>query len=267
MPSGGGGFLMPRSEQGYFGAGVTELQEAPVRSKPSKPLPRSEVLNRSKCPLPAFAQGRLDDSLREDVEADEETIASTCGPEFFITVDRSEGRNLGIEVEHYTDRVLIVMSIAEGLIQDWNSGNPDQHVEDQDLIVGANDVTGNVERILSECKKNELLKLALRRPAFKAKRKITVDVEYRITLDKTQGARLGIDVNHEDGKELSIESIEEGLVEMWNKEHPDKEVLPEDRIIEVNGVRGEVSLLLQECKQNIMLEVTLVRSELREPEQ
>lgn len=91
-----------------------------------------------------------------------------------------------------------------------------------------------------------------------------MDVEYKITLDKRDGDKLGIDVNHEDGSELFIESIDPGLVETWNIQNPDREVAVEDRIIEVNGVRGDVTQLLAECTQNTTLEITLLRCELRE---
>jgi len=92
----------------------------------------------------------------------------------------------------------------------------------------------------------------------------TLETEFKISLDKQEGSKLGIDVNHEDGKELFIESIDEGLVKTWNDEHPETQVHIEDRIIEVNGVKGDVKRLLEACMKNEMLEMTLIRSELQE---
>mmetsp|Transcript_106136 Transcript_106136/g.332726 ORF Transcript_106136/g.332726 Transcript_106136/m.332726 type:complete len:154 (+) Transcript_106136:72-533(+) len=83
--------------------------------------------------------------------------------------------------------------------------------------------------------------------------------EYSVTLDKSQGARLGIDVDHQDGVTLMIESINGGLVEAWNQTHPDRIVRLEDRIVEVNGVRSDVLRLIEECKLNKVLRMRLRR--------
>eukprot|EP00439_Symbiodinium_sp_Y106_P044612 s1093_g5.t1 len=57
--------------------------------------------------------------------------------------------------------------------------------------------------------------------------------EYEITLDKSTGKRLGIDVDHKDGKTLLIECINEGLVKDWNDAAPDEtKVQINDRITE-----------------------------------
>lgn len=266
MPTGGGACLVPRSEPAaasqWWSSGTGTKEAGYSRSAPAKHLPRSEVLKRNSFP-PTPVVDDAKSSERLEAEATD-MLVSNCGPEFFIEVDRTSGQSLGIEVEHYTDRVLIVMTINEGLIQDWNTANPEQMLEEQDLIVGANGVTGDVESILAECRAAKELKLSVRRPAFKIKKIATVDFEYKITLDKTQGAKLGIDVNHEDGKELFIESIDEGLITTWNEENPDKQVLIEDRIVEVNGLRGDVKDLLNECMKDVVLEMSLMRTELKE---
>mmetsp|Transcript_51871 Transcript_51871/g.97317 ORF Transcript_51871/g.97317 Transcript_51871/m.97317 type:complete len:899 (+) Transcript_51871:38-2734(+) len=82
--------------------------------------------------------------------------------------------------------------------------------------------------------------------------------EYTITLDRTDGARLGIDVEKQDGVTLLIESINGGLVEKWNKDNPNQKVSPNDRIVEVNGVRDDLMLLVDECKKNMVLKIKLL---------
>mmetsp|Transcript_59994 Transcript_59994/g.105006 ORF Transcript_59994/g.105006 Transcript_59994/m.105006 type:complete len:157 (-) Transcript_59994:74-544(-) len=82
--------------------------------------------------------------------------------------------------------------------------------------------------------------------------------EYTITLDKTDGTRLGIDVDNQDGVTLLIESINGGLVEKWNKDNPNSKVRPNDRIVEVNGVRDDLMLLVDECKKNMVLKIKLL---------
>ena len=59
-------------------------------------------------------------------------------------------------------------------------------------------------------------------PLTKAPGKATPDSavvpeEYYVSLDKTTGEKLGIDVDHQDGQTLLIECINGGLVEAWNR--------------------------------------------------
>merc|ERR1719210_2886937 len=87
--------------------------------------------------------------------------------------------------------------------------------------------------------------------------------EFAITLDKSEGTRLGIDVDHQDGTSLLIENINGGLVEAWNDAHPDQKVKQGDRIIEVNSIRDDVLQLVDECKKNQVLCLKLRREQLR----
>mmetsp|Transcript_23534 Transcript_23534/g.54364 ORF Transcript_23534/g.54364 Transcript_23534/m.54364 type:complete len:170 (-) Transcript_23534:218-727(-) len=80
-----------------------------------------------------------------------------------------------------------------------------------------------------------------------------------ITIDKRQGQKLGIDVDHQDGATLLIEHINEGLVANWNKDYPGKEVKVGDRIVSVNGREGEVLQLVGECQRDIELVMELRR--------
>ena len=84
--------------------------------------------------------------------------------------------------------------------------------------------------------------------------------DYTIFLDKSTGARLGIDVDHKDGETLLIEVINPGLVQDWNDKGANKEkVFVGDRIIEVNGISKDVLQLVDECKKNQVLTLKLRR--------
>merc|ERR1719478_2096602 len=66
---------------------------------------------------------------------------------------------------------------------------------------------------------------------------------YTITLDKGQDgtSKLGLDVEHiVDGEALPIRRINGGLAAEWSATHPECPVRVNDRIIEVNGIRGDV---------------------------
>jgi len=88
------------------------------------------------------------------------------------------------------------------------------------------------------------------------------DDEYTITLDKKDGSRLGVDVDHQDGSTLLIEAVTGGLVEAWNAAHAvELKVSAGDRVVEVNGIRGDVLQLVDECKKNQPLKMKLRRGE------
>merc|ERR1719374_463912 len=65
--------------------------------------------------------------------------------------------------------------------------------------------------------------------------------EFTISLVKEEGVSLGVDVDPGVGSSLLIDSVNPGLIQSWNRSHPDEMVEPGDYIIEVNGVLGEAS--------------------------
>merc|ERR1712146_469145 len=77
---------------------------------------------------------------------------------------------------------------------------------------------------------------------------------YQFTIDRSSGGKLGIDVDHEDNKTLLVESISGGLVGDWNTAHPELQVRVGDRIVEVNGLKGDVLKMVEECKKPQLLE-------------
>eukprot|EP00929_Paragymnodinium_shiwhaense_P016396 TRINITY_DN124705_c0_g1_i1.p1 TRINITY_DN124705_c0_g1~~TRINITY_DN124705_c0_g1_i1.p1 ORF type:complete len:139 (-),score=51.40 TRINITY_DN124705_c0_g1_i1:155-571(-) len=83
--------------------------------------------------------------------------------------------------------------------------------------------------------------------------------EFTITLNKTEGARLGVDVDHHDGVTLLIDAVTGGLVQAWNEGNPNEQVKQGDRIVAVNGVRGDVMQLVDECKKNQVLTMKVKR--------
>eukprot|EP00930_Biecheleria_cincta_P035491 TRINITY_DN2440_c0_g2_i1.p2 TRINITY_DN2440_c0_g2~~TRINITY_DN2440_c0_g2_i1.p2 ORF type:complete len:162 (+),score=37.01 TRINITY_DN2440_c0_g2_i1:109-594(+) len=82
--------------------------------------------------------------------------------------------------------------------------------------------------------------------------------EYAVTLDRSAGEKMGIDVDHKDGETLLIEMVNEGLVKNWNDDpgNTDK-VRMGDRIVEVNNIRGDVLQLVDECKKNQILNLRI----------
>mmetsp|Transcript_10403 Transcript_10403/g.22914 ORF Transcript_10403/g.22914 Transcript_10403/m.22914 type:complete len:128 (-) Transcript_10403:83-466(-) len=71
--------------------------------------------------------------------------------------------------------------------------------------------------------------------------------KFTINLKKTEGTRLGVDVDLADGTSLMVDAINPGLVEDWNKNNPGLRVKPGDRIVAVNGVQGDAQAMAEAC--------------------
>merc|ERR1712107_655702 len=71
---------------------------------------------------------------------------------------------------------------------------------------------------------------------------------------------IGLDVNCQAGRDgLTIIGMREGgLAHTWTLSNPDKPLREQDRIVEVNGYRGEPKDLLAKMKQVEMLELIIV---------
>merc|ERR1719382_1142567 len=95
---------------------------------------------------------------------------------------------------------------------------------------------------------------------FREEGRVREAAEFGITLDRTRGDKIGMDVDHFDGERLLVATIAPGgLVERWNEEHPDSAVRPDDTIAEVNGIHGNVKELVEECSKHIVLNMKFLR--------
>merc|ERR1712099_48289 len=56
---------------------------------------------------------------------------------------------------------------------------------------------------------------------------------------------------------LLITAVTGGLLEAWNRSNPEQQVVPNDRIVQVNGVHSDAALLKNEIKLLHELEVKL----------
>lgn len=85
-------------------------------------------------------------------------------------------------------------------------------------------------------------------------------VEFRILLHKTPDSSLGIDVDPSDGRSLRIDEVrEDGLFDQWNSRFPNLAVRLGDRVVEVNGSRGQSLELFEQCKIDGDLHIVMER--------
>jgi len=74
--------------------------------------------------------------------------------------------------------------------------------------------------------------------------------EFTVEVVRTPGSKLGVDVDHQDGLTLFVDNVTHGIINAWNIQNPGHQIQPGDRIIEVNGFRGDVQKLIDECKKS-----------------
>lgn len=96
-----------------------------------------------------------------------------------------------------------------------------------------------------------------------AEPKALSDKEFRVTIDKeSPDTFLAIDVDSSDGFTLLVRRINEGLVTGWNRTVGDAtqcDVRMYDRILEVNGMRGDSQDLLMALRTGATIEMVVRR--------
>mmetsp|Transcript_401 Transcript_401/g.1052 ORF Transcript_401/g.1052 Transcript_401/m.1052 type:complete len:177 (-) Transcript_401:142-672(-) len=82
---------------------------------------------------------------------------------------------------------------------------------------------------------------------------------FKVTIDKSRGDKLGVDVDPapNDVALIIVGFTGGGLVEKWNREHPNQALKIGDRIHVVNGIRGDVHKLVAACRKDAILELTV----------
>merc|ERR1712232_560971 len=85
--------------------------------------------------------------------------------------------------------------------------------------------------------------------------------DFSVTLDKPSGTSLGLDVTPgANNKTLVVKGIKAGgPAQIWNNANPDKELMVDDEIVQVNAAIGDVNVLISECKNSEVLEMKVRR--------
>eukprot|EP00927_Polykrikos_kofoidii_P004237 TRINITY_DN11683_c1_g1_i1.p1 TRINITY_DN11683_c1_g1~~TRINITY_DN11683_c1_g1_i1.p1 ORF type:complete len:307 (-),score=45.70 TRINITY_DN11683_c1_g1_i1:282-1202(-) len=80
-----------------------------------------------------------------------------------------------------------------------------------------------------------------------------------VEINRLGSSKLGLDVDHADGKSLFVERISAGAVGAHNSNTANLVVRSGDRVVGVNGVVGEAWILLNECKMETDLQLDMQR--------
>lgn len=91
-------------------------------------------------------------------------------------------------------------------------------------------------------------------------------VQVRVTLDRQRGHRLGVAVEERD-EGLLITEVLGGLVVEWNREQSDLDlqIAVGDLIVEVNGLCGDGTAILERLQENQVLDIRLVKEMVTSP--
>jgi len=84
--------------------------------------------------------------------------------------------------------------------------------------------------------------------------------EFSINVKKAEReSSAGLALDPKDSCSAVVISVWPGPVQAWNMANRDREVRPNDRIISVNGARGDVQLILDRLREDQDLEIVLRR--------
>jgi len=118
-----------------------------------------------------------------------------------------------------------------------------------DRVVRVNGVEGEGQDLVQELKKKGKMRIIFRRAR-----------EFNVNVHKA-GRELGICVNagHEKHDMLKVSATRPGAVEDWGQANPGRAVQGGDRILAVNGIRGDPPTMMQELAAKDMLDMIFVR--------
>jgi len=82
-------------------------------------------------------------------------------------------------------------------------------------------------------------------------------MEFMVNVTKVDGTMIGLRLSA-DGSNLRITRVSnDGLIANWNEANPSKQVRRDDRVVEVNGTRGDARTMLRVCTSCPNLELVV----------
>lgn len=171
--------------------------------------------------------------------------------EYRIFIDKDDDVGAGMVIESIGD-MLIVVKIRSGPVQRWNKAHyteSDLLVRVGDAIVSVNGTEGSSDALLEELQRSNRLVIVMRHSR-----------EFQVDIDRTS-KDFGICVlmGSEKHDMLKVVARNEGDVDDWNEEHPDREVRVGDRIFAVNGIVCEPPKMMAQLRSSKRLQISFIR--------
>jgi len=221
-------------------------------------VPCGTVADASKLPsIEIEADGKFEahisSELSEQSEPDPEGSPSgdPLGPGEYLVDIFKDNRGAGFDIEAHGNSILVAR-LKSGALEDWNLAHEQDHefrVRLGDRVVRVNGVEGESQDLVQELKKKGKMRIIFRRAR-----------EFNVNVHKA-GRELGICVNagHEKLDMLKVSATRPGAVEDWGQANPGRAVQGGDRILAVNGIRGDPPTMMQELAAKDMLDMIFVR--------
>lgn len=160
--------------------------------------------------------------------------------EFTCSIDRPAGTSLGLNLDALDGTLLIISAMKAGPVRSYN-----ETVEDEeeallpgDAIVSVNGERGSSQALLERLKLDTALELSIKRPKT-----------FGIVIQRAYGP-LGLQVEHApNGTSLLVKMVNPGLIKDWNLSHRGTGIKRRDRVVSVNGLRGNPAELMANMKQ------------------
>jgi len=173
------------------------------------------------------------DGMPEKAEDNSEEVR-----EFLFCVTRADkDMHFGLVLDPAGVDGMYVCSVRAGdnPVANTNKDLPDSYrLKHGDFIFKVNDVSSDPIKMMTELQAKDNLEFLVRRP---------MSVEIQIDR-KDQSLGCGLAYDTCTGISLVIESINQGPIQTWNADHPDKVIRAGDRIVAANGTQGNSTQLL-----------------------
>lgn len=175
----------------------------------------------------------------------------SVGMEFTITLEKQTAETpVGVDLETLGSLAMI-WTIHDGPVKLYNANAPpDLQVQHGDYIVRVDGKKGTMSELISAFSQSRVVQVTLHRPK-----------EITVTLDKRKyNGEVGLELDYmASGTTLLIKQIKHGPVEAWNENNRFHTVIAGDRIVAVNGRQMDAEGLLEICRNNMDLELKIVR--------
>lgn len=170
--------------------------------------------------------------------------------EFEVNVVKEEGNEFGLYLSIVDGIGLLVHSIREGLVFEWNTNNPECQVMKGDCIVSVNGIGRDPIRFVELIKSEPTLNLLVKRATT-----FLVKIEKESDTD-----RLGIDLSHlPDDKTLIVNEIGQGRISQWNSSTSGQQVRRGDRVVKVNAICNNAQKMLDLIGRSRSLRLLMFR--------
>lgn len=161
-------------------------------------------------------------------------------PEFTCCIDRAAGTSLGLNLDALDGTLLIISAVKAGPVRSYNETVEDEeyHLLPGDSIVSVNGERSSSQALLERLKLDAALELSIKRPKA-----------FGIVIPRAYGP-LGLQVEHAPhGTSLLVKMVNPGLIKDWNLSHRGTGIKRRDRVVSVNGSRGNPAELMAKMKQ------------------